>query len=47
MISDLLIISLALLLGYGIFIASAYFLVKLLLPKMDNAGDFAYSGPNE
>lgn len=44
---DLLLILLAFVLGYLIFVSTAYFLAKWMLTKIENDEDFAFPKPNE
>ena len=47
MILDLLLFLLALVLGYAIFMSSAYLLAKWMLPKIEDDHDFAYPESGE
>jgi hypothetical protein len=47
MIIDLLIVLLALVLGYLLFISSAYLLAKWMLPRIEDDKDFAYPESSE
>jgi hypothetical protein len=42
MISDLLKILLAIVLGYGVFMGSAWLLTRLIIPMVDGGGDLAF-----
>ncbi len=47
MILDLLLFLLALVLGYAVFMPSAYLLAKWMLPKIEDDHDFAYPESSE
>jgi hypothetical protein len=47
MILDLLLFLLALVLGYAVFMSSAYLLAKWMLPKIEDDHDFAYPESGE
>jgi hypothetical protein len=47
MITDLLTILLAFVLGYGIFISTTYLLAKWMLPKIEDDEEFAFPASNE
>ena len=47
MIIDLFIVLLALVLGYVLFMSSAYLLAKWILPKIEDDQNFAYPESNE